>query len=92
MVKFKFGTIIFIMISVIIEMLLSQINLTFMHNFSPFCGKILRNVSFNSPFLAFTLAFNGSCITVCHSAFQQLRCATGRCGVSLLKMILYRPL
>ena len=56
-------------------LIISQINLTFMHNFSTFCSKILRNVSFNSPFLAFTLTFNGSCNTVCHSAFQQLRCA-----------------
>ena len=73
-------------------LIISQINLTFMHNFSPFCSKILGNVSSNSPFLAITLTFNGSCNTVCHSAFQQLRCATGRCGVSLFKMILYRPI
>ena len=31
-----------------------------MHNLQPFCTKLLRNVSFDSPFLAFTLAFKGS--------------------------------
>ena len=47
----------------------------------------------------FTIAYNDKlyrpligAFTVYHSAFQQQRRDTGRCGVSLLNMILYRPL
>ena len=42
-----------------IYLIISHIYLTFMHSFSSFCSKILRNVSFNSPVIVFTLAFNG---------------------------------